>query len=54
MKVKVRIEHSPDDWIWRRVDEEFHPDCIDYEKRATSTGMMFLFFFFLWGGGGGE
>jgi len=22
-------------WVWRTEDEEFHPDCIDYRKRAN-------------------
>jgi len=41
MSVKVGMERSTRDWVWRRTDEEFHPDCIDYKKRATGTGMMF-------------
>jgi transposase len=41
MSVKVGMERSTRDWIWRRTDEEFHSDCIDYRKRATGTGMMF-------------
>jgi hypothetical protein len=36
------MECSTLDWVWRKADEEFHPDCIDYKKRATGTGMMFL------------
>jgi len=41
LSVKVGMQRSSRDWIWRRDDEEFHPDCIDYKKRATGTGMMF-------------
>jgi transposase len=41
MSVKVGMQRSTRDWVWRRADEEFHPDCIDYRKRATGTGMMF-------------
>ena len=41
MSVKVGMQRSTRDWIWRRDDEEFHPDCIDYRKCATGTRMMF-------------
>jgi transposase len=41
MSVKVGMQRSTRDWVWRREDEEFHPDCIDYRKHATGTGMMF-------------
>jgi transposase len=41
MSVKVGMQRSTRDWVWRRDDEEFHPDCIDYKKRATGTGMIF-------------
>jgi hypothetical protein len=41
MRVKVGMERSTRDWVWRTTDEEFHPDCIDYNKRAIGTGMMF-------------
>jgi transposase len=41
MSVKVGMERSTKDWIWRKEDEEFHPDCINYKKRPTGTGMMF-------------
>ena len=41
MSVKVGMERSTQDWVWRRTDEEFHPDCINYKKRETGTGMMF-------------
>ena len=41
MSVKVGMERSTQDWVWRRKNEELHPDCIDYKKRATGSGMMF-------------
>jgi transposase len=41
MSVKVGMQRSTRDWVWRKDNEEFHPDCIDYRKRATGTGMMF-------------
>jgi transposase len=37
MSVKVGMERSTQDWVWRKADEEFHPDCINYKKRATGT-----------------
>jgi len=39
--MKVDMERSKRDWIWRRTDEEFHSDCINYQKCTTGTGMMF-------------
>jgi transposase len=41
MNIKVGMQRSSRDWVWRRDDEEFHPDCIDYRKRAMGTEMMF-------------
>jgi len=41
MSIKVGMERTTQDWVWRKPDEEFHPDCISYQKRATGTGMMF-------------
>jgi len=41
MSVKIGMERSTQDWVWRKEDEEFHPDCSNYKKRATGTGMMF-------------
>ena len=41
MSVKVGMERSTQDWVWRKAYEEFHPDCINYKKRPTGTGMMF-------------
>src|SRR5579859_7666294 len=41
MSVKVGMERCTQDWVWRKADEEFHADCINYRKRPTGTGMMF-------------
>ena len=41
MSVKVGMQRSTRDWVWRMDNEEFHPDCSDYRKCATGTGMMF-------------
>src|SRR2546430_16927319 len=41
MSIKVGMQRSTRDWVWRREDEESHPDCIDYRKHATGAGMMF-------------
>ena len=41
MSIKVGIEHSIRDWVWRKDNEEFYPDCIDYRKHSTGTGIMF-------------
>jgi transposase len=41
MSVKVNMARKTRDWIWRMPGEEFHPDCVDYRKRETGTGMMF-------------
>ena len=35
------MQRSTRDWEWRRDDEVFYLDCIDYKKRATGTEMMF-------------
>ena len=35
------MERHAKDYVWRKVDEEFHPDCINYQKRPTGTRMMF-------------
>src|SRR5208282_6629507 len=29
------------DYVWRKTDEAFHPDCINYGKRSQGTGLMF-------------
>jgi len=41
MSVKVGMQCSSRDWIWRKEDEELHLDCIDYKNCATETGMIF-------------
>jgi transposase len=41
MSVKIGMERTTQDWVWRKAEEEFHPDCINYKKRETGTGMMF-------------
>jgi transposase len=41
MAVKLFMERHVRDYVWRRVDEEFHPDCINYQKRPKGTGLMF-------------
>ena len=41
MSVKVGMERSTRDWIWRKTDEEFHSNCIGYQKCATGMEMMF-------------
>ena len=40
MSVKAGMERSTQDWVWRKTDEEFHTDCINYKKHETGTGMM--------------
>jgi transposase len=44
MSIKLFMERNTKDYVWRNKDEEFHPDCINYQKRPAGTGMMF------WGG----
>ena len=41
MSIKINQARKTQDWIWRKTNEEFHPDCITYRKRETGTGMMF-------------
>jgi hypothetical protein len=41
MSVKIGMERTTQDWVWCKVDEEFHPDCINYKKRETGAGIMF-------------
>ena len=41
MSIKVNIARKTCDWIWCTSGEVFHPDCIDYRKHETGTGMMF-------------
>ena len=40
--VKLYIARQLKDFVWRRkTDEEFQPDCINYGKCPTGSGMMF-------------
>ena len=48
MSVKVEMQRSTRDWVWRRDNKEFHPGCIDYRKHATGTGIIF-WVAFRWG-----
>lgn len=41
MAIKLFMERHVRDYVWRKADEEFHPDCISYQKRPAGTGMMF-------------
>ena len=41
MSIEVCMERSIQDWVWRKKNEELHPNCIDYKKWATSSEMMF-------------
>ena len=34
------MERSIKDWIWRKKDEEFYPDCINYKKNKTETDII--------------
>jgi len=35
------MERRTQDYVWRKADEEFHPDCINYQKRPQGIGLMF-------------
>jgi len=41
MSIKLYMERHSKDLVWRKVDEELHPDCIAYHRKPTGTGMMF-------------
>ena len=41
MSVKLFMERKTRDYVWRKVDEEFHSDCINFTKRPQGSGMMF-------------
>ena len=41
MSVKLYMERSSKDYVWRKAKEEFYPDCISYHKHSTGMGMMF-------------
>src|SRR5579871_5258048 len=38
MSIKVGMERSTQDWVWRRTDEEFHPDCINVVSWEMDQG----------------
>jgi len=40
MSIKVSVERTTQNWEWHKHNEEFHPDCISYQKCATGTGIM--------------
>lgn len=40
MSVKTGMARAGQDWIWRKPDEEFHPDCINYRKRHNDVGVF--------------
>jgi len=41
MSVKLFMERKTHNFVWRKADEEFHPDCINYQKHLQGTGLMF-------------
>lgn len=41
MAVKLFMERHVRDYVWRKADEEFHPDCINYGRRPKGVGLMF-------------
>jgi len=41
MSVKLFMERKTRDYVWRKADEEFHPDSINYQKWLQGTGLMF-------------
>ena len=41
MAVKIGMEQHTRDMVWQKADEVLHPDCINYRKRPSGTGMMF-------------
>ena len=41
MSIEVNMARKTYDWIWHTSSEEFYPDCVDYRKCETGTGMMF-------------
>jgi len=32
MVIKLFMKQHARDYIWRKADEELHPDCINYER----------------------
>ena len=41
MSIKIGMEWHTQDWIWRKENEKFHSDCIDYRKGPSGTGIIF-------------
>ena len=41
MAVKLFMERHTRDYVWRKTNEELHPDCIDYGRRPKGVGLMF-------------
>ena len=41
MAIKLFMERHTKDYVWRNEAEEFHPDCINYERRPKGMGLMF-------------
>ena len=41
MAIKLFMERRARDYVWRKVDERLHPDCINYGRRPKGTGLMF-------------
>ena len=41
MSIKLNMKRHSKDYVWYKVEEEFHSDCISYDKRPVGTGMMF-------------
>jgi len=41
MSVKLFMERKTRDYVWRKANEEFHSDCINYQKQPQGIGLMF-------------
>ena len=41
MAVKLFMKRHARDYVWRKTNEELHPDCIDYGRRPKGVGLMF-------------
>jgi transposase len=41
MAIKLFLERHTRDYVWRRADEDFHPDCINYGRCPNGMGLMF-------------
>jgi transposase len=40
MSIKIAMERLSVMWVWRKLDEKYHKDCVEPKKRSTG-GMMF-------------